>query len=1471
MTRRNLRLLGLVLLCLVTGFIQGRAAADKPNFDLFVYRRAYTTGERVSLRLSTYNEKAVDLAAFPVDLRALTPTSKSLEHMKARIAAVNLSGLHAAHLWRFKVVDSYPDRWSENEVKAPRLQPGVYLIRARSGGIEKRTWLAITDIALVTKRSRQELMVYAVNALTGRPQPNIHLEVADTVGRRGEGVTDISGIWRSHQPPYGNLWVVRKTGAMPAFLLTGVPAPPEPYAVHVSTDRPIYRPGNNVLYRGTLRERLETDAPGGFTLRPYAGKNLTVEIRDATDALIARQNVTTNSFGSIEGSVQLASEPPLGRWQIVIVVGKFRGYSSFEVQEYRKPEFTTGVQFTAKHLQGGSTVPVVIGARYFFGQPISGAAVVYNISFSPDDQSGQVGEVEPSFQGQGITGPDGQLSLEIQTKRLAVNRRLTVNATVTDLSRRSQQGEASILITSGRFRIALETDRYAYRVNARMPVTVTAVDYDNSPVAARVVVRLVETKLDRMRRPVKRIISQELTTNAAGKGTVTFIPVRPGNLQLEAEAFDIEQNKIAAAMGVWVAGNEDGDFDYPTLNLIADRHSYRPGETATILINTSLIAKLKHGTKPSRSGAIADPSQPAESLGREQAYALVTIEGERMYSHRTVQIDSKSSSIALPITAGYFPSVQVSVLIVMDKHIYDQEAQLPVYRDEDKLQVTVQPSSDKYKPGESASYTVTTRDYRGRPVPAEVAFDVVDASIYALQPDTTPDLFGTFYGGQQVRIETDFSFAAQYSGGAFQNMNGQAVHVAQGTPPIRVRKQFADTAYWNPSVVTNAAGSAQVSFTLPDNLTTWRATARGITLDTQVGAATNDVISTMPLLVRLELPRFYVEGDEAVVTAIVHNGTEAGRTVLTSIEASGAQLEGEVKRKISLAAGEDVRLDWKAKIDHDAGTVRFLVTADGGSGAQDATELTLPKREDGLPVVEAHADSISDVTGTMSLNLTKLPVNSTVSVSLSPSLASGIFEALDYLQTYPYGCSEQTMSSFLPDLIVARTMHRLNSNNTPRPDLERWVGLGIQKLYRYQHNDGGWNWWEDDQTDGDMTAYVLWGLEQAREAGYLVDDQRLNRGAEALLRMLKGQKELNARADWLLTLAYALPNAIVAQLSEAYVHRGQLDTYALASLGIALAQMRSTVPGAAAANFGQMASTVASELESKAVRQGTTVDWPAAVGGYTWREGDVSVTAHVLRAVLRTDPNSTLIAGAVRWLMGNRTGKAWESTRSSAEAVFALSQVMEQTKELQPNYRVTVTVDSKSVQETSFTDSGFGAQKSVTLTPEMLRGHTTLEVKKQGPGMLYMNTTQAYTIRSNDAVSRSRGLTVRRTFRIAAEDPSHADTIASGQDFDVHTEITADANYRYAVVEDPIPAGCEVGSSESFTRGGYYIRREVRDNRVVFFFNNLPKGKTEVTYRLHAEAPGVYRILPSVGSLAYFPEIRGNSGPVSAKIVEKAP
>ncbi len=1486
------------------GFAQRAPVQHRPALDLYVYRRSHTTGETVKLRLSAFNQARIEFTAYPLSLPHLITTSRALNSLPKVIRALDLSQMPIVRQWSYAMGNAYPDQWMEREIETPHLGPGVYLIRARGGGAERRTWLAVTDIALMSKRSRQEVLVYAASANSGQPKPGLLLSLTDAAGLIRRGKTDAAGVWRVRQGEVRegketNLWIYGEQRGNPAFMLAGAPPPPQRHIVYMFSDRPIYRPGHTLKYRGTVRERLESDVPGGFTYRAYAEHEVGIEIRDATDALVDRRVVRTNSFGTFDGSYQLSSEPPLGRWQLIAIVGGQRTYTGLDVQAYRKPEYTVTVLAAAKYVTGGASIPVTIEGHYFFGQAVTRAAVQYQVQFTPESGGGPTngGTPEPAFSGQGVLDGHGQLRIDIKTKRLPFNRRLTVTAMVTDLSRRSQQGSGAVLITSGRFHLAAAPEKAVYRAGDRIAVLVTARDYEERPVAARVRVRLTETREDALRRVYKETTARDIVTDASGSGTAEFTSARPGYLELTAEAFDAEDNKILASGNVWIAGDDVAGYDYPNLDLVPDRAHYRPGETATVLVNTSLVTPTSSvRRKPSarRRHRPLGGSDNEENRVYPVAWALVTIQGERLYEHRVIRLTARSSTLRIPLSARYFPSVGLSVAILQDRHVYEQDVRLEVVREEQKLDVKIAADRTRYAPGDDATYTVTTRDYLGQPVAAEVGLTVVDAAVYSVRPDDTLDPEAIFYSGQEIRVHTDFSFSAQYSGGAAQTVPRALNQPEQASPAeaggIRVRRQFVDTAAWIPSVVTSKEGVASVHFAMPDNLTTWRATARGISLGTAVGAATGDVVTSLPLLVRLSVPRFYVDGDDAVISAMVHNYTDITRDVNVRVEVTGIALQGTADRVVRLPPQGEARLEWPAKIGGSEpgtlagrrpapdGTVRIRVIADGGTGGQDAAESTLPIVRDGLAQVYAQTGSLSADRAETRLDLSKIPEDATITVTLAPSLASVTLDALTYLSSYPYGCAEQTMSAFLPDVIVTHALKRLNTGRTVRADLPRWVNEGLQKLYRYQHSDGGWNWWEFDQTDGDMTAYVLWGLVQARDAGFLVDEQRILRGSEALIRMLGDEREWNRRADWVLTVTSARLEAVIkpqvgkqsSPLSELFEHRDRLDTFGLSSLCLALAM--------AGGDAVKRAAQVAGELEAKASVQGTTAHWPAADGGYTWRGDDAGVTAHALRALLAALPRSPLILPAVRWLIGNRTGVAWQSTRSSAEAVFALAEFMERSGELKPRFHAQIRLDQDAVYQFQWTpERVFDDPIRQVILPARWRGHAALILSKDGPGTLYQTTLISYIIPSAVAKANHNGLAVRRLYHVTAEDPSRADTIASGEDVEVTLEVTADANYRYAIVEEPIPAGCEVAPPDemyrpwglSFEAGAGYVRQEVRDNKVVFFFSDVPKGRTTLTYRLHSETPGVYRILPSLASLVYFPEIRGNGAPARARIGER--
>ena len=184
----------------------------------------------------------------------------------------------------------------------------------------------------------------------------------------------------------------------------------------------------------------------------------------------------------------------------------------------------------------------------------------------------------------------------------------------------------------------------------------------------------------------------------------------------------------------------------------------------------------------------------------------------------------------------------------------------------------------------------------------------------------------------------------------------------------------------------------------------------------------------------------------------------------------------------------------------------------------DGMELTLPINSYGVKLAQAKAGTISGASGDQDVTLTFPaaidPASRTLELSVTPSVAGTIFGALEYLTSFPYGCTEQTMSSFLPNVIVTQAMQDLQLKTKIDPvALQKKVRAGLDRLYDYQHEDGGWGWWKTDESHPFMTAYVVAGLAQAKNAGYDVQPNAIERGGTWLRSLLDGKVDLPARSS----------------------------------------------------------------------------------------------------------------------------------------------------------------------------------------------------------------------------------------------------------------------------------------------------------------------------------------------------------------------
>jgi len=241
-----------------------------------------------------------------------------------------------------------------------------------------------------------------------------------------------------------------------------------------------------------------------------------------------------------------------------------------------------------------------------------------------------------------------------------------------------------------------------------------------------------------------------------------------------------------------------------------------------------------------------------------------------------------------------------------------------------------------------------------------------------------------------------------------------------------VRTQFADTAYWNATLNTDAQGRASFKLKMPENLTAWKLKLWGMGHGTKVGQAETEVVTTKNLLLRLQAPRFFVEKDEVVLSANIHNYLKNKKNVEAVLELDGGCLEPmtPARVKLTIDAQGEARVDWRVKVVREGeAVIRMKALTDEES---DAMEMRFPVYVHGMLKTDSYSGVIRPAEQLGEFEVTvpekRQPQHTLLEVQYSPTLAGAMVDALPYLVSYPYGCTEQTLNRFLPTAITQKIL-----------------------------------------------------------------------------------------------------------------------------------------------------------------------------------------------------------------------------------------------------------------------------------------------------------------------------------------------------------------------------------------------------------------------------------------------------------------
>ncbi len=1140
------------------------------------------------------------------------------------------------------------------------------------------------------------------------------------------------------------------------------------------------------------------------------------------------------------------------------------------------------------------------------------------------------------------TDANGRAILRLDTTRDQSDMKFRIEARVVDASRREVRGEGTVAVTKQRYSVIVQPEHYIHRPGDRVEIAIKAVDANEQPVQASGTVKVMRREWREKQRVYRDddVLERKVTTDAKGEATFTFTPKSNGYYVVVWTSEDRDPKQparvrdlVAAQTTVWVADRATTDLGYfaSGLDVIVDKDTVRAGQTASamivspasgrwVVLNTTgddvLDTQVVH-----LDGTVKLVQIPIDTRHEPNFFVTATSVFDR-------SIATDSERIVVP-PVEHFLNVEVKT---------DREQYQP--RDEGTITITTRDEAGKPVAAEVAlavsdqAVTAIQKDLAGDPR----QFFFGETRQQMLQ------VSGSLHGQQYVRLVEgqdkqlmDDRYVDQYKEGrrerdlesgvkggaldalAYMRRDGDAAanaipaSVAPPPPPapspvaetitvtgnapalqvmevpgevqVIVRNDFRSTAFWQPDVVTDANGVARVKFKYPEALTTWEATARVATAGAQFGRGETTARTNMPLIVRLQAPRFFVAGDQSTVSAVINNNTDDAMRVEPKLDVEGLTLNMTTNTPQLVPAHGEARYDWSVVADRP-GPAKLRVSGRSAKYA-DGMEKSFTVYEHGVDKLIARAGKTRGEETLVKLDLPRERRATDLVVQVTPSLAVTMLDALPYLVDYPYGCTEQTMSRFLPAAIVAKTLRGMGLDPRKRiPKLDAVTAASLARLYDFQHEDGGWGWWKEGDSDPFMTAYVVWGFSIARDAGMKIDEKRVEDAFTWLNEnLLEYDDDWNLQA-WMLH-AMSAWNSRQSKTSEdefndVWEHREKLTSYSRALLALT------------AHRYGakEREQVLLRNLENGAKVDGATVHWGSDNFWWHWHDGPVETTAFVLQALVAIDPKHKLVEPAMTWLVRNRRGAQWSNTRDTAITVFAFNDYLRASGEIARDVTYEVSVNGKVIAtKTLAAKDLLDAPSRFSVDPALLRD-TEQEIRIRASAPVYYSAEARFVSLEEPVKAAGNELFVRREYFRLAPKPTllkgvvydriplrDGDSIVSGERVEVVATIETKNDYEYLLFEDLKPAGfeaVELQSGEELYATNtndqemQWIYQELRDRKVAMFADHLTQGTWEIRYTLRAETPGSFHALPLLGHAMYVPEVRGNGDEVRVVVKEAA-
>ncbi len=1069
-------------------------------------------------------------------------------------------------------------------------------------------------------------------------------------------------------------------------------------------------------------------------------------------------------------------------------------------------------------------------------------------------------------------GSDGTVRIPIDTALAKLihgdsDHRYTIKAEVRDQSRRMILGQGQVLVARKPFNVYAWLDRGHYRVGDTIQANFKAQTLSNDPVAGPGRLKLLRITYKNNQPRETEVASWALNTDNQGNAALQIQASRSGQYRLsytvrDAKGHSIEGGYIFTVRG---EGDDGAAYRFAKIELIADKAEYAPGDTVQLQINTD-----------QKGATVVLFVRPVNGIYLPPK--VITPAGKSF--RETIRISKKDMPNffveAFTVYGGKIHTEVREIVVPPEKRVLNVKV-TPAkkdYRPGQTAKLRVQLTDYNGEPFQgSAVISVYDRAVEyisgGSNVPEIRSFywkwrrhhqSYQESSLTRwfanlLKKGETPmkpiGVFGNLImtepaakGSQEVRKKARSQVTAQAGAlgapapaaaneaeVAFGQKADETGRFADKEAPVAgdlvqptVRTQFADTAFWSGNITTDTQGMAEVSFKMPENLTGWQAKIWAMGHGTTVGQGQAELVTRKDLIVRLQAPRFFVESDEVVLSANVHNYLKRTKTIQVVLNMEGGSLvliKGQQQtQSVSVGANGETRVDWRVRVLKEGeALVRMQALTDEES---DAMQMRFPVYVHGM-AKQVPKSGVIRTDQTQAQIQFQVPAarrvdQSRLELRYSPTLAGAMVDALPYLVSYPYGCTEQTLNRFLPTVITQQTLKRMGVNladiQNKRTNLNaqeigddaqraaQWqrydhnpvfdedevasmVAAGVRRLVAMQLSDGGWGWFSGygEQSYPHTTALVVHGLQIARENGVTIPNNVITRGIQWLkdyqaremerLRLWDRTREKGkAQADNLDAFVYMVltDEKLENEKMRAHLYRDRkrLAVYAKAMFGLALVKVEDNE------KLAMVIQNIEQFLVVDDENQTAYLNLPNHHYWWYWYGSEYEAHAYYLKLLARTDAAGKKAPGLVKYLLNNRKHATyWNSTRDTAVIVEAFADYLSASGEAAPDLTLDIFFDDQKVKTVRINAQNLFTfdNKWVLEGNQISGGSHAVTLKKSGRGPVYFNAYLDY-FSLEDFITKE-GLEIkvqRRIFRLTEIDKKIKDAGYRGQVVDRRVE-----------------------------------------------------------------------------------------------------